>query len=143
MRLATIGLLVAIAISACGPPAGRLFETALPFAGGDPYPVVLGDSTGLVTGIEPAEVDVWAFSDPRVEANPADPNAFILGWQGGCDTEAAISFSRSETSYGLNLVVRGGPGLFGGCPAMAIPRGLRITTSSPIAIDSIVVYGAG
>jgi hypothetical protein len=144
MRLVAARLLVAIVIAACGPPAGELFRTALPTVDGDPLPVELGDSTGLVTAIEPADFDSDAVLEPLVKADPTEPNAFVLSWLGGlCDGEAALSFWRSETAFGLNLVVRGGPGLFGGCAGAGVPRGLRIKTSSPIAVDSIVVYGTG
>jgi hypothetical protein len=140
MRSMAIGLFVAVFVAACGSPEGQLFRTALPTSDYAPLPVLLRDTTGLVTGIEPATYDERAFLEPLVEADPADPGAFIVSWLGGLDEgEAAFTFSRSDSTYALQLAVRpkGGTGF----PALGVGRGLRVKTSSPIAPDSILLSG--
>jgi hypothetical protein len=137
-----ICLLVAVSVAACEPSEGQLFGAALPTVHGDPLPVALRDATGLVTGIEPSEVDPRAGSEFRVESDPADPSALIVSWTGGlCDADATFSFWGSDSTYNLHLAVRLKPG--SGCPAAGVPRGLRIETSSPIPADSILVSGWG
>ena len=137
MRIVTIGLLVAVSVAACGPSGGRLFQTALPTTDHYPLPVELRDGTGLVTGIEPAESEPQAAREPRVEADPTNPSAFIVSWLGGmCEGDAMLSFWRTDSTYTLFLAIR----LAGtGCTALGVARALRVRTSSPISADSIRV----
>ncbi|TAK02362.1 MAG: hypothetical protein EPO36_02495 [Chloroflexota bacterium] len=136
----TLGLLVAFVVATCGSPAGTQFRTELPNAGYDPLPLVLYDETGLVIGIEPAEPNPDAGLNAVVEADPGDPDAFIVSWFGGlCDEVAELFLRPSESTLFLHLEVPQGTN----CPAMAVRRALRIRTSSPIPEESIVVTGGG
>jgi len=103
-------------------------------AAGDPSDV------GLVIGIEPADPDPDADESASVKADPADPAAFVVSWLGGlCVHEAALFLRPSGSTYFLHVEGRGG----GNCPAMAVSRGVRITTSRPIPSGSITVTGGG
>ena len=82
------------------------------------------------------------YAQPAVRADPTDPNAFILSWLGGlCDNDASLTFKRAEGRYVLNVAVHGKVGFPVGCPAAGVFRDVRIVTSSPIPIDSIVAAG--
>lgn len=140
LRSVAIGLVVAISVAACGSPEDRRFETALPTSDYDPLPVVLRDETGLVLGIEPARFDPQGPGELRVEADPIDRAALLVSWLGGlCEGDAALTFWRSDSTYALHLAISRKPGT--GCPALGVGRALRITTSSPIPADSILVSG--
>lgn len=133
--------LVALVVAACLPPAGRVFQTTLSHDMRD-LPVALGDQTDLVVRIEPAEADVWDWPDLGVVADQDNPDAFVLTWLGGaCDGDAAVSFQRTGSGFALRVEVRRALSL--GCPAVGIPRALRIITAEPIPIGSIVVTAAG
>ncbi len=138
-------LLSAAAVAACtGPASGRQFTAVLQVSDEvPPLPVVLNDETGLVTGIASAPMDPGAaYAEPAVRADPTDPNAFIISWLGGaCDNDAALTFKRMEGVYVLNVAVNGKFGFPGGCTANGILRDVRIVTSSPIPLDSIVAAG--
>jgi hypothetical protein len=104
--------------------------------------VVLSDETGLVTGIESAPMDPAADAELVARADPTDPSAFIISWLGGaCDNDASLTFKRLEAAYVLNVAVHGKITFPGGCTANGIFRDVRIVTSSPIPIDSIVAAG--
>ena len=106
-------------------------------------PVVLNDETGLITRIEstPAEMQGNDYMAPAVRVDPGDPNSFILSWLGGaCDNHASLTLKRFENGYELRLAV---DTAFGGCIALGVFRDVRIVTSSPISVDSIVVGGTG
>ena len=134
MRLVA-GLLVALLVVACGPPAGTLFKTTL--VGGDgsnAMPVTLGDTTGLVVSIEPTTLETWLGDGPTVGADPSDPNVLILSWMGGvCEHETTVGFWPVEDRFAMYVAPRGGPSLFGGCPAAAVARAVRIRLSAPVA----------
>jgi hypothetical protein len=138
-----VALFSAAAVVACsGPSSGREFSAVLQASGGTPpLPVVLSDGTGLVTGIESAPMDPSsAYSELAARADPTDPNAFIISWLGGaCDNDASLTFKRAEGGYVLNVAVHGKLGL--GCTAAGVARDVRIVTSSPIRVDSIVAAG--
>jgi hypothetical protein len=145
IRLAlAFALLVAVLVAGCQ-PAGRAFQTSLPTSERDPLPVTLTDESGLVTGIGPAEVDpVWNDFVPAVHASPNDPNAWILSWLGGyCDQDTAVWFGVLQGGYVASVAVHKKFGLFGGCPAAAVPRAIRIATSKPIPVESITAAGGG
>lgn len=133
---------LAAALTACGEPPGVVFRTVIPDLGGErPLPVVLGDKTGVVVGIGPAQFDSSDFRDAGVLADPTSANAFILTWLGGmCDSDAAVAFTSSGSSYDLGLAVHEKLGF--GCPAAGVLRGLRIETSQPIPVRSITISGA-
>lgn len=139
--LITLAILSA-ALVACGSPSGVLFRTTLANPNGEfPLPVALGDTSGVVVGIGPAQFDPADFRDAGVLADPTGPNAFILTWLGGmCDGDAALVFSPSDPGYDIRLAVHEKPGL--GCPAAGIMRGLRIETSEPIPVDAITISGS-
>lgn len=142
----SVGLGASIVLAACGSPADRPFRTTLASPDGSyPLPVLLGDETGLVTRIEPAAFDSTARYDLDLaaQADPTDPRAFVVTWLGGaCDNDAGLSYKPGPGGYLVRLEVHGKVGL-GGCIALGIPRGVRIVTSSPIALDTITAAGRG
>jgi len=135
-------LALALLVGACSsPPAGRLFRTSLPTDGYAPLPIVLGDETDLVTGIEagPAGADAPG-SEATARADPAGANAFIVTWMGGlCATDAAMSFIRAGSGYALHLEGHQPP--LASCSMVGIGRDLRIRTSRPIPLELIAVTG--
>jgi hypothetical protein len=142
--LIAVSLLSAATVAACsGPSPSRQFRAVLQVsAEAPPLPVVLSDETGLVTGIESAPMDPAADSELAARADPTDPSAFIISWLGGaCDNDASLTFKRLEAAYVLNVAVHGKITFPGGCTANGIFRDVRIVTSSPIPIDSIVAAG--
>ena len=108
-----------------------------------PLPIVLSDETGLVTGIASAPMDPAAgYAQPAAREDLTDPNAFIVSWLGGaCDNDASLTFKRDEGGYVLNVAVHAKGGLPAGCTASGILRDVRVVTSSPIPVDSIVAAG--
>ena len=143
-RLVGIVTLLAVAIAACAVPTPtRLFQTDLR-PGEDPsYPVVLSDETGLVTSIELGSVTPgFDYGEPAIRADPSDPNAFIFSWGGGPGSDAALFFKQFQDGYLLRLEAHSGSGLFGGSDLSLHLRDVRIVTSTPIPIDSIVAGGS-
>lgn len=149
MRRIARALLVAVAVAAVvaacsGPSPSRQFRTVLHYPDEvAPFPVVLSDETSLVTGIEPAPADPqFDYSEPAARADPTDPNAFFIRWLGGaCDNDALLWFTRGDGAYSLSIEVHGKFGFPGGCTANGIFRDVRIVTSSPVPIESIVAAG--
>lgn len=144
VQVIALSLLLAVSLSACQQPAGRIFQTTLPTDGYDPMAVTLSDETGLVTAIEPAARDqvTWSDRQPAVQQDPITPNASILTWLGTlCDRDATLWFRTTQEGYDLHLTVNVKGGFPGGCPGVAVLRALRIVTSSPIPVDSIVLTG--
>jgi hypothetical protein len=139
-RLIGVVLLTA-AVAACSGPAARQFNAVLQFPGEGPgLPVALSDETGLVIRMESAPMDPGAAPEVAARADPANANAFIVSWLGGgCDNDASLTFKRMEVGYVVNVAVHGKIGL--GCTAVGVPRDVRIVTSSPIPIDSIIAAG--
>ncbi|HEX7473922.1 MAG TPA: hypothetical protein VF323_12635 [Candidatus Limnocylindrales bacterium] len=83
------------------------------------------------------------YTGTAARADPTHPNAFIVSWLGGaCDNDAALTFKRLEGGYVLNVAVHGKFSFPGGCTANGIFRDVRIVTSSPIPVDSIVAAGS-
>lgn len=142
MRALLTGAILIAVLATCGPPPGVLFNATLSNPDGEfPLPVELGDTSGLVVGIGPAQFDHGDFRDAGVLADRTSPNAFILTWLGGmCDSDAALVFSRRDSGYDIRLAVHGKPG--GGCPAAGILRGLRIETTEPIPVATITISGS-
>ena len=144
-RIIAVCLLGAAAIAACsGPASSRQFSTVLHFAdGAASLPAVLKDDTGLVTAIESGPMDPrFDYSEPAARADSSDPNAFIISWLGGaCDNDALLWFTPGQGVYALSVEVHGKFGFPGGCTANGIPRDVRIVTSSPIPVASIVAAG--
>ena len=144
MRSVALGVIVAASIVGCsGPtePEPRLFRTALPL-GNEPLPMVLSDHTGLVTGIGPAVDPQGDDIQPVVLADPSDPRAFVITWEGSvCDKDAALSFKSNEGGYRLQLTVS--PGARGCQLLVAVPRGVRIVTSTAVPVSSIEATGSG
>jgi hypothetical protein len=135
----------AAAFAFLGPASSPQFSAVLQVtAEAPPLPVVLSDETGLVTGIASAPKDPSGrYIELAARADPTDPNAFIVSWLGGaCDNDASLNFSRHEGKYVLNVAVHGKFGFPGGCTANGIFRDVRIVTSSPIPVESIVAAGA-
>jgi hypothetical protein len=151
MRTLTATLLIALSlvsaavVAACSGPASPQFNTVLQFSVEvPPLPLVLSDETGLVTGIASAPRDPSGrYAGLSVRADPTDPNAFIVSWLGGaCDSDATLTLSRHEGNYVLNVTIHGKFGFPGGCTANGIARDVRIVTSSPIPVESIIAAGA-
>ena len=144
MRSIALGVLVAASIVCCSgstEPEPRLFRTTLPQPVDQPLPVVLGDETGLVTGIGPVADPQGDQVQPVALADPGDPRAFVITWLGSpCDKEVALSFKSHEGGYLLQLAV---PQSTGGCPMVGYPRGVRIVSSTAIPVSSIEVTGSG
>jgi len=135
-------LVTAVIVTACDkPPSGQLFSTHLPTTDHEPLLVTLHDQTGIVASVAPGPPDARAMSAARVDADPADPNAFVLSWVGGlCDAPADVTFVRGDSGYSLQLL---DPAASGSCPAVGVERGLLIKTSIPIAMGSIAVINPG
>jgi hypothetical protein len=144
MKRAAVALMLLVAVLgvACQ-PEGRIFHTTLPTGDRAPSPVTLTDETELVTGVAPAEPDLaWNDNVPAIHALPNEPNGAILSWLGGaCDQDATVLFHVVHGDYLLNVAIHEKVGIGGGCPALGVPRAIRIATSSPIPVDSIVVAG--
>ncbi|MEO8469374.1 MAG: hypothetical protein ABI573_06865 [Chloroflexota bacterium] len=142
--LVGLAVLVAMAITACSTPTpSRLFQTDLR-PGEDPsYPVVLSDETGLVTRIEPAPTTPgFDYGAPAVRADPTDPNAFILSWGGGPGSDAALFFKQFQGGYLLRLEAHTRCGFFCSGDSALHLHDVRIVTSNPIPIESIVAGGS-
>jgi hypothetical protein len=142
VRSIALGVLLAASIAGCSgstEPEPRLFRTTLPQ---HTLPVVLGDETGLVTGIGPAADPQGDDIQPVILADPSDPMAFVIAWLGSpCDKDAALSFKSKEGGFRLHLTVSDGAG---GCPLLvAVPRGVRIVTSTAIPVSSVEATGSG
>lgn len=136
-------LLGAATVVACtAPSSSRQFSAVLQVsAETPPLPVVLSDETGQVTRVESGPIDPGgAYAELATRADPSDPNAFIVSWLGGaCDNDASLTFKRSEGGYVLNVAIHGK--FVMGCTALGVARDVRIVTSSPIPVDSIVAAG--
>lgn len=137
--LVAVAILVAFVIAACSDPSSvRQFSDAA-----DPYPVVLNDETGLVTGIESMPFDTFNdWGEPSIREDPTDPNAFFITWFGGPAHDAALSFKPFQDGYLLRLELHANRGFPGGGTAVGVPRVVRIVTSSPISLDAILVGGS-
>jgi hypothetical protein len=87
-------------------------------------------------------MDLGADAEPAARPDPTDPDAFIISWLGGaCDNDASLTFKRAEGAYVLNVAVHGKVSFPGGCTANGVSRDVRVVTSSPIPVDSIVAAG--
>lgn len=132
-------ILAGILLVACQ-SAGTTFQVTLQTTSNDPLPVSLTDQTALVTGISQATADITGSFEPRVRADPTEPRAVVLSWTGGaCDVAATVTLIKQEGSYVIGLASHEKTG--GGCPLLGVPRGIRIATSDPLPIDSIIVTG--
>jgi hypothetical protein len=140
MRAAAFALAIAFGVMGCLGPAGRQFRTSLPEPGVvAPFPIVLGDDTGLVVGVEPGPIDTSAGIKLAVQEDPTNPNAIIAIWLGGAiDDDAVLSFRRVSSGYALSLEVHRG---FGASTGEGIYRSVRIVTTEAISVASITVSG--
>ena len=132
-------LLAAIVVSACAvDPAGTAFRTTVAAPDGSyAQEVVLGDQTGLVTGIDPLTWDGEnAFDPPAVAVDEHDPKALVFRWANGACDQPAIAFSRSGDRFTLRVDPRE---KFGSCMAILLFRSIRIHLTEPIAPDRIDV----
>ena len=138
VRRIAVALIVAVAVvvAACSSSVRQFNDEA------DPYPVVLNDETGLVTGIESVPFDPDVGWEIAVRPDPTDPNAFFISWVGGRAHDAALSFKLFQDGYLLSLDLHSNGGFFGGGTALGVPRRVRIATSTPIPLDSIQVGGS-
>ncbi|NJD26671.1 MAG: hypothetical protein FIA92_00035 [Chloroflexi bacterium] len=148
MKSLAAGLAIAVFLAACSTgnvgstqPPGTFFHTTIPTH--SVLPVTLLDTTGLVVGIEPWSTEFQWANTALVQADPADPNAFVIYWIGvSAEGQAFISFSTTTPGYALHLEIRPKPERGGGT-LVALPRAVRIETSRPVPIESIVVTEQG
>lgn len=144
MRPLVIGAILSAAlVAACAGPQGVSYEATLSNADGEyPLPVTLDDTTGLVVGIGPTQVDFGAFRDAGILSDPAARSAFIVTWLGGmCDKDAALAFSSAGSGYDLHVAIHEKLGL-GGCPAAGVFHALRIETSEAIPLGAVTISGS-
>ena len=130
---------VVVLIAGCASdPRGTLFRTTVAGPDGSyAQEVVLGDQTGLVTSIEPAEIDgPDGFDPPSVASDPDDPTTLIFRWSNGACDRPAISFSRSSEHVWLRVEFRE---KLGGCMAILLFRAIRIHLSQAIPAEQIEV----
>lgn len=119
-------------------PTGTLFRTTMLTGQYQSVPLVLGDATGLVTAV--AQAQPGAF-DPatKVAADPNSAKALLLTWLGGaCETEIDVAFATATQGYSLEIQSHRGSGT---CPAVGIPRALRLTLSAPISAKVVAASG--
>ena len=140
MRSIALSVLVCFVVGCSGADEASIFRTALPQEVDPPLPVVLRDTTGLVSTIGPAANPSGAQPDAEVLLDSADPKAFVVTWLGGpCEGDAALSFTRQGGGYLLELAAS----QRGACPLIGYPRGVRIATTVAIPISLIQVTGRG
>lgn len=147
MKSLAAGLVLAVLVAACSTetartaqPAGSFFRTTIPTY--SVLPVTLLDETGLVVGIGSWSAEFQWTNEALVQADPADPNAFVIYWMGvHAERQASISFATTTSGYAVHLEIEFKTQ--GGGTLVALPRAVRIKTSSPVAIESIVVTGPG
>lgn len=132
-------ILAVVLLVACQ-PAGQRFQVTLLAASRDPLPVSLTDQTGVVTGISQADSDFTVSIEPVVQADPGEVRALMLVWLGGaCDASVTVNVVQLEGRYVIGLASHERRG--GGCTMEAVPRAIRITTSEPLPVQSIIVTG--
>ncbi len=99
---------------------------------------IVGCSGPIGPAADPQGDDI----QPVILADPSDPMAFVITWVGSpCDEDAALSFKSNEGGYRLQLTVS--PGARGCQLLAAVPRGVRIVTSTAIPVSSIEPTGSG
>ena len=96
----------------CGVPTGGPDLPDDAQASDRPLPVILGDETGLVVGVEPVSMDFTTWTDtPRLRADPADARAAVLSFLGGmCDQDVKLAFRLHKAVYELRVDVAQKPG---------------------------------
>ena len=137
-------LLVAVLLAACSTVSGRQFQADMRFAPeAEPLPVVLTDETGLVTGIDGGPFNLNAdYGQPAIQPDPTDPSAFFVIWGSGPVQDAALSFEPFQDGYLVRLELHTRSGFPGGSTGELRPGIVRIVTSRPIPLDSIVAGGS-
>lgn len=145
MRRLAVALVVTVLLASCSSSApSRQFQTDMRAAeGADALPVVLSDETGLVSAIEGGPFNLTAdYGQPAIQADPTDPNAFFVTWGSGPARDATLSFKQFQDGYLLRLELHTRSGFPGGS-TMELRLGVvRIVTSRPVPIDSIVAGGS-
>lgn len=133
-----IALLV---LAGCGAPDGRQFETTLRQPDGSyALRVILGDQTGLVTGIEPGGVGQGPFDLAPAVSATADKSTLEVSWLGGaCAKGAQLSLVR--LAEGLSFHLRGEHGLFESCTAIGLFRTVYVHLSEPVDVGTITTSG--
>ncbi|MES1239429.1 MAG: hypothetical protein ABUL57_01055 [Chloroflexota bacterium] len=135
--------LIAPLLAACGvfagaDPSGTLFRTTVASPDGSyVQEVVLGDQTGLVTGIEPVEiVDASGFDPPTIEADEGQKNTLVFRWANGACDRPAISFVRLQDHLSIKVSPRPQGGA---CMAILLFRAVRIHFKEPVDPATIEV----
>lgn len=139
-RWAAVSLAL-VALAACGAPDGRRFETTLRQPDGSyALRVVLGDQTGLVTGIEPGGVGQGPFDLVPAVSATADKSTLEVSWLGGaCAKGVQLSFA--PLAGGLSLRLRGEHGLFESCTLIGLFRTVYVRVSEPVDAAAITTSG--
>ena len=123
-------------------PPGTVFRTVVGGGvGSHSVSVALGDTTGLVTAIEPAS----AAGPPSVLPIVDGADAVVVTWgTQACDQATTFTFQSSADGYRLAFRIDHG-GLFTyGCQGnLSDVQGMRIRFSQPVPVASIVIQGDG
>ncbi len=137
-------VLVAILLAACSTAPSRQFQADMRAGEGvDALPVVLSDETGLVSAIEGGPFNLTAdYGEPAIQPDPTDPSAFFVTWGSGPVQDAALSFEPFQDGYLVRLELHTRSGFPGGSTGELRPGIVRIVTSRPIPLDSIVAGGS-
>ena len=136
-RLVAIAL--AALVAACGAdPSGALFRTTVVSPDGSyDQEVVLGDTTGLVTGIEAFPLDgPVGYDPPTIAIDPTDPRTVIFRWSNGACDRPAISFVRLNDQLSIKVSPRPQGGA---CMAILLFRAIRIHFKEPVPPEQIEV----
>jgi hypothetical protein len=136
-RLGPAALLLVALLAGCArDPAGTLFRTTVAAPDGSyPQEVVLGDRTGLVLRILPADWNGQGGFDPASVVNlPGDRNVLIFRWSSGACDRPAIALSAIGDRFELRVDPR--PKL-GACEAILLLRAIRIDVIESIPAERV------
>ena len=135
---------MALVLASCGVEQKQFDTTVTSSDGTYELAIRLWDRTTLVESIEPAVGDPQAGMVATVTADPGTDRALVVSWMGGaCEIKAEVGFWREGDAYRLSVVHEARSALGSGCSLGGITRAIRITLSSPVAPDEVIVEGAG
>jgi hypothetical protein len=138
-------LIAATLVAGCSTPQGTLHRTTLALDSPSRMPVVLGDLTGLVVGIEPIGANLLVTGElPVIVNDQREPAVVMVSWATGiCDEETALSFRSSASGgFSLELDIRERLSV-DACPVEEVIRGIRIRFSQPMLAEGITLSGDG
>lgn len=134
------GSLLTVLVGCAAQPRG--LTATFPARLGDvsiaPLPVLLRDLTGLATELTLAET--FLASGP-VNAVPGEPGTLVITWTGGACSDRANLLLLHVAAGGYALRIHENTSLAGmiGCPAVGIPRQVRIRFSQLVAPAQLTV----